>query len=365
MQKKQGLHEDFAIILTWPEATIRGDEKWMLFFKKIGLVKNLNFKVGHTGIVIVKRETGEMLFYDFGRYITPRGYGRARSKYSDPRLNISMKAQIQQDGIANLTAIIHHFESLKDAMYGEGILYFSIAKHINFELAKQYGDACVAQGTYPYGAIARSNNNCSRFITRMLIRSSAKYSWYHRINLPETIKASPISNVVNATDNCMIFSFCPREGIKHFRMNRWQSFFFLLKKLGDNIWSAKANRLPEDESIGCMEYTFKPINIPKEAHYLGGVGDGAWFWVSAGENEQLLIRRFTSKGLLEYTALGEPVEPIDLTLPFKVDYDSHFLFTHIRQHGRKIRVNHIHQKPNMDNGYPHFDEGYGLKAASR
>ncbi|WP_039052928.1 DUF6695 family protein [Sphingobacterium sp. T2] len=80
-------YQDFAIILTWPDATIRGDEKWMMFFKKIGLVKNLNFKVGHTGIVIVNRQTGEMLFYDFGRYITPRGYGRARSQIFRPPTN--------------------------------------------------------------------------------------------------------------------------------------------------------------------------------------------------------------------------------------------------------------------------------------
>lgn len=358
MKENQGLYEDFAIILTWPDATIRGDEKWMMFFKKIGLVKNLNFKVGHTGIVIVKRKTGEMLFYDFGRYITPRGYGRARSKFSDPRLHISIKAKMEQDKISNLTDIIHHFEKLKDAMYGDGILYFSIATHINFEQAKLYGDACVAQGTYPYGAVARNNNNCSRFITRMLIQASEKYTWHHSINLPETIKASPISNVVNAAADRMIFSFCPQVGLKHFRMNRWQSFLFLVKKLGDNVWSSKASLLPEDESIGCMEYNSKPISVPKGAHYLGGVGDGAWFSVSAGENELLVIKRFTSKGDLEYTTLGTPIEPIDLTSPFKVDYDSHLLFTHIRQNGRKIRINHVSHVSQQGKQYPSFEERY-------
>ncbi|MEJ5055430.1 DUF6695 family protein [Sphingobacterium sp. MYb382] len=358
MRENQGLYEDFAIILTWPDATIRGDEKWMMFFKKIGLVKNLNFKVGHTGVVIVKRKTGEMLFYDFGRYITPRGYGRARSKFSDPRLNISMKAKIEHDEIANLSDIIHHFEQLKDAMYGDGILYFSIATSINFEQAKLYGDDCVAQGTYPYGAFARNNNNCSRFITRMLIRASEKYTRLHRINFPETIKASPISNVVNVNEDRMIFSFCPKIGLQRFRMNRWQSFFFLLKKLGDNMWSSKASLLPEDESIGCMEYASKPISVPKGAHYLGGVGDGAWFYVSAGMDELLVIKRFTSKGDLEYTTLGSPIEPIDLTSPFKVDYDSHLLFTHIRQNGRKIRVNHVRQLPNQEKQYPNLEERY-------
>lgn len=101
-------YNDIDLILTWPDATIRGDERWMMFFKKIGIVKNLDFKVGHTGIVIIKRETGEMLFYDFGRYITPRRYGRARSKFSDPRLDINLKAKFENERITNLEGIIEH-----------------------------------------------------------------------------------------------------------------------------------------------------------------------------------------------------------------------------------------------------------------
>ena len=319
-----------------------------MFFKKIGLVKNLNFKVGHTGIVIIKRETGEMLFYDFGRYITPRGYGRARSRFSDPRLEIRLKAKLEDQEIINLQEIVEHFEILKPAMYGEGILYFSIARDINFELAKAYGDDCVHQGTFPYGAVARNNNNCSRFIARMLIRSSQRYSWRHSINFPETIKASPISNVVNAVPDRMVYSFTPEQGLKHFRMNRWQSFGFLLKKLGDNVTQRKADLLPNDLIIGCMDFASKPIAVPKGAQYLGGVGDGAWFCVQPAPNDKVIIRRFTTKGELEYAILGETMEPVNLSQPFEVTYDSHLLFTHIKQQGRKIRINHIERLPNAE-----------------
>ncbi|PRD48872.1 DUF6695 family protein [Sphingobacterium haloxyli] len=341
-------YNDIALILTWPDATIRGDEKWMMFFRKIGIVKNLNFKVGHTGIVIIKRETGEMLFYDFGRYITPRGYGRARSKFSDPRLEIKLKARFKKNDIINLGEIVEQFEKLKPAMYGDGILYFSVARHINFELAKAYGDDCVHQGTFPYGAVARHNNNCSRFIARMLIRSSKQYTWRHSINFPETIKASPISNVVNAVPNRMIYSFSPEQGLKHFRMNRWQSFGFLLKKLGDNVTQKKADLLPNDLIIGCMNFTSRPIAVPKDAQYLGGVGDGAWFSIQPATEDQVIIRRFTTKGELEYVILGEAMESFDLSQPYEITYDSHLLFTHIKQHGRKIRIHHLQRLANQD-----------------
>jgi len=349
-------YNDIALILTWPDATIRGDEKWMMFFKKIGIVKNLNFKVGHTGIVLIKRETGEMLFYDFGRYIAPRGYGRARSKFSDPRLEIKLNAKFENNKIANLEEIVQQFETLKPAMYGEGILYFSLAHDINFELAKAYGDDCVHQGTYPYGAVARNNNNCSRFITRMLIRASKRYSWRHSINFPETIKASPISNVVNVAPDRMVYSFTPLQGLKHFKMNRWQSFGFLLKKLGDNVTQKKADLLPDDIIIGCMSFSSKPISIPKDAQYLGGVGDGAWFCIQPASENRVIVRRFTSKGELEYVILGETMEPINLLQSFEVTYDSHLLFTHIKQHGRKIRINHIQRLPNEDYQFKHLKE---------
>lgn len=358
MHSNHAEYNDLALILTWPDATIRGDEKWMMLFKKIGIVKNLNFKVGHTGIVIIKRNSGEMLFYDFGRYIAPRGFGRARSKFSDPRLDIKLKAKFEGHQISNLEEIIDHFEQLKPAMHGEGILYFSIAHGLNFEQAKAYGDDCVHQGTFPYGAVAKNNNNCSRFITRMLMKASKIYRWNHSINFPETIKASPISNVINAVTDRMIYSFTPETGLRHFKMNRWQSFGFLLQKLRDNVNRQKAALLPNDMIIGCMNFSARPITVPKDAHYLGGVGDGAWFCVQATANEKVIVKRFTSEGELEYVVLGEAMEPINLSNRFEVIYDSHLLFTHIRQEGRKIRINHIQRLEIADFLYKDLTELY-------
>jgi hypothetical protein len=65
MLKKE--FKDSAIILSWADATIRGDEAWMMFCTKIGIVKNLNFKVEHTGIVLIDHSTARLFFYDFGR----------------------------------------------------------------------------------------------------------------------------------------------------------------------------------------------------------------------------------------------------------------------------------------------------------
>lgn len=351
-------YQDFAIILTWPDATIRGDEKWMMFFKKIGVVKNLNFKVGHTGVVLVNHQTGDMFFYDFGRYITPRGYGRARSKDSDPRLDLTLKAQIQDGGIQNLEEIVTYFEELKAAMYGEGRLFFSVAKEIDFDIAKAYGDQCVEEGTYPYGAVAKNNNNCSRFITRMLMKASPKYHFWHGINLPETIKASPISNVVNACKSRMVSCYSPELGLKTFKMSRWESFFFLLKQLGDNVFRTKADLLPNDLIIGAVNFGSKPITVPKQAKYLGGVGDGAWYYLVERPDAHIEISRYTSQGNLEYVVLGEASQSIDFHSEWDITYDSHLMFTHIVQHNQKIRIKHIEVLSTEDYKYKNLIERY-------
>lgn len=342
MRDQPKTYHDFALILSWPDATIRGDEKWMMFFKKIGIVKNLNFKVGHTGVVLISAKTGELLYYDFGRYISPRGYGRARSKDSDPLLNIDIQAAFNNGDISNLEAIAYHFESMKPAMQGSGELYFSIVKGVNFNQAKKFADYWVRKGSYPYGAVAKGNNNCSRFITRLLFASSKQFSWTHPINFPETIKASPISNLVNSAENKMIYSYTPQQGLHNFRMSRVQSLLFLIKKLSENVYSSQAALLPEDITIGSMLQKHKPLQIPETAQYLGGVGEGAWFDFTLLKNNQLLIQRFTITGTFEYAIIGETEERIRSVEGLKVTYDSHLMVTHILHNHQKLKVNHLH-----------------------
>ncbi|SJN26730.1 hypothetical protein FM107_05040 [Sphingobacterium sp. JB170] len=56
---------DKSRFLWTPDETALGDEKWMAFFKQIGIVKNLHFKVGHAAILLIERNSGKILYYDF------------------------------------------------------------------------------------------------------------------------------------------------------------------------------------------------------------------------------------------------------------------------------------------------------------
>lgn len=348
-------YNDLAIILAWPDATIRGDEKWMMFFKKIGIVKNLNFKVGHTGIILVERASGTLRYYDFGRYISPRGYGRARSVQSDPRLKMETIAKIDKDNrIQNLHDIVEELENMKETTQGEGRLFFSIVDRLSFVKARQYAGELVLKGSMPYGAVAKGNNNCSRFITRLLIRASQKYHLLHGIRYPETIKSSPMSNVVNVRPDRCIYRYDLHNGLQTIRMTRFQSLMFLIKQLADNVFTTKANQLPDDAVIGSMEARGRPSILPSDAQWLGGVGEGAWYSIRPnGRIGHFIVKRYTEKGEMEYETVHMTNDAFDANKPFTVAYDSHLLFTSVTQNNKTIVLYNAGTEETVD-GEPQF-----------
>lgn len=336
----ENTYHDLAIILAWPDATIRGDEAWMMFFKKLGLVKNLNFKVGHTGIILIDSCTSALYYYDFGRYITPRGLGRARSSFSDPRLRLRTRAHVidrHSGEIANLQEIAEELEQIKAGTQGEGRLFFSVATGLNFLKAKKYADQLVRKGSAPYGAFARGNNNCSRFITRLLMRSSKKYHYFHGINLPESIKSSPLSNVVNVRKDRLIHIYDYPKKIKSVKMSRLGSILFLFKQLKDNFYTHLSANLPNDEIVGSVSRQQIPSHIPQTSQWLGGVGEGAWYNIERAEDEKYyLVSRFTENGELEYSLPFFTKDFIDLSANYRIDYDSHMIYTTVVQYNKII-----------------------------
>ncbi|QNL51291.1 hypothetical protein H8S90_06870 [Olivibacter sp. SDN3] len=356
-------YNDLAIIIAWPDATMRGDENWMMFFKKIGLVKNLNFRVGHTAIILVDPETKRLLYYDFGRYISPRGYGRARSVLSDPRLRLHTKAKIDRNNqICNLYEIMEEMDSIKEITQGVGRIYFSVAEGLSFIKAKKYADDLVKEGSMLYGAVARGNNNCSRFVTRLLASSSKKYGLFHGIRYPETIKSSPMSNVVNVRRDRLVYLYDDLNGLKRIRMSRFQSIAFLLQQLYDNVSTRRALSLPDDTIIGAMEASKRPTSLPEEAQWLGGVGEGAWYLIKPnGLAGHFVVSRYTETGELEYERIFRTESPFDINQSFAITYDSHLLFTTIIQGNNIIRLHALTDDQTAEEYLPVESEDHKLK----
>lgn len=314
------LFEDIAIPISWPDQTARGDEAWMGFLKKIGLVKNLNFKVGHAAILLIERRTGAIRYYDFGRYIAPRGYGRARSALFDPRLEVKTQANWKENNLLNLKEILSELTSNEKATHGGGRLLCSIAEGINFKLATEYAERIVSKGPLLYGALANENNSCSRYVAQILTEGMDKQdSRIRSILYPECLKASPTSNVTNAARSGLIHIYTQNE-LSQKTMNRRQSLLFQIDLLKDNFYSARAAKLKDDSHPGLIGEPARHSTIPKKATWLGGIGEGVWMHLEQIDN-LYLITRYHVSGEEDYKVVAYTEENFLYEAPYEFTFD--------------------------------------------
>lgn len=330
------LYHDIAIPIAWPDQTARGDEKWLKLMKWLGIVKNLNFRVGHAAIVLASKSTGEIRYFDFGRYITPRGMGRARSAESDPRLKLYTKAVIDHQGnLLNLEEILGELAQIEEATHGGGRLLCSICKGISFEQGCKFAEDLVRNGPILYGPLARNNNSCSRYVAQIMVKAMPAGDRRIRpIFYPEFIKASPTSNVVNAATTQTVYCYENRR-MDSWQMNRSQSFRFQVGLLKDNFTSSGAKLLSDDKIIGHTEKPVRHPDIPQQAQWLGGIGEGRWFVLSL-ENNQFYISRYQQNGVHEYTIRCTPDTHFEIDNQYAFTYDIHHKKHVLNQNSKRV-----------------------------
>src|SRR6056300_340118 len=84
------------LVLSYPDTFVKmSDELICRFLPWVGLGTKEYIKAGHAALVLINNKTGKARYYDFGRYITPSGYGRVRSSKTDAELEIPFKAIVK------------------------------------------------------------------------------------------------------------------------------------------------------------------------------------------------------------------------------------------------------------------------------
>lgn len=334
-------YNDFAIPLAWPDQTAFGDEKWMTLLKKWGIVKNLNFKVGHAAILLVSADTGAIDYYDFGRYIAPRGDGRARSKLFDPRLHIHTTALFgdRRQPIRNLDTILSELTALEEATHGGGRLLFSVVPGISYLSAKLFADQLVQKGPIPYGALAAGNNSCSRFVAQVLIAGMLPQDRrIRKLKYPETLKPSPVSNIVNTRNDGEIYCYANQK-LKKWKINRLRSLHFHWQMLKVNFSGKYTTMLACDNGEGHLDQPDRPDNLTARAQWIGGLGEGMWFEVSTDDVQKAhhyLIRSYTRSGILIGQVYVEcPQGSFDMYLPYEITAQMDGQYFTLLQQGTK------------------------------
>lgn len=334
-------YSDFAIALAWPDTTARADERWFMALRQMGILKNLNFKVGHAAIILIERQSGQALYYDFGRYVTPRGNGRPRSRETDPKLAIHTICRFRENSddehpIVNLDELIYELESNKVATHGDGILYFSVAPQVSFVRAREAADWMTLKGNVRYSAFAPGNNNCSRFVEKVMVAGllpGTDAAWH--VQYPETFVASPMSNVINANRHHLVGT-CQDRQIAYRRIGRLESLRYFISQTSDNFSKRKAALLPPDDRLGRIgQPTALPTTIPPDSQWLGGIGEGGWHHLKSEANALYELTKYDHSGEPEFRVFVRDVHQsgFDGHAPFRFIYDTHAMLATVEQNG--------------------------------
>lgn len=291
-----------VIPLAWPEMTARGQEKIWVVLRKLGVVKNINFKVGHAAMVVAL--DNQFLYYDFGRYITPMGYGRTRSAETDPKLTLYTKPKWSDEGrLINLEELCAELESIKHATHGDGPLFASLNHEINPLSLFKYIHNIINRGYVRYNALVRSHLNCARFVAQAIVAGWSKKSRFRkRFLLPVTLAPTPYFNVLAASEDGKYLIW--ENGKGSYSTNKIvHSLKELISKSYESFTSKSAKILPSDVLPGqFFPPKLKPINFSDKVLFLGGIGEAAWHEVEIVDDNRLKMIRYFSTGEFEFEA---------------------------------------------------------------
>ena len=210
------MQKDFIITLAWPEVMVAGAGSWYDKFAS----SNGKYRVGHSAIVLISSETKKSHYFDFGRYHTPKGYGRVRDVETDTDLAIS-NSKIHNGEILNIKAILLELAQMKST-HGQGKMYASLLKNVNFGNAFSAAKRIQEKGMLPYGPFIKKGSNCARFVSTVIQSSGLPRIKKIRFKYPFCISPSPKRNVCIANHN---YYLVENNNCIKVRKTKFQSYF--------------------------------------------------------------------------------------------------------------------------------------------
>jgi hypothetical protein len=182
------------VAIAWPDTKVVKEGKWYdLPMQWLGVIKNGYYTAGHAALMLVDHITGEVHYFDFGRYHTPHQYGRVRDKFTDPDVAVNLNAIIENGEIKNLEELLLERYSNK-ACHGDGKLTAALVNHIDFNKAYQKAKALQNREAIPYGPFTIKGSTCSRLVVQVVYEATNNLFTKLLIKLPYTVSATPRSN---------------------------------------------------------------------------------------------------------------------------------------------------------------------------
>lgn len=318
MEKK---HQSSIIVMAFPDSFVAlSTEKAAKIAPYLGLGNKHGIKAGHAALCTVDHETGEVHYYDFGRYITPHGYGRVRSAKTDHELVVPIKAEIIDNEIKNIREILLWLEAHPEKTHGDGMLVASLCSDINKEKAQNFIDAIHTKGSIPYGVFVKNGSNCVRFVHDTLRASCENKRTLQNLGWESLITPSPLGVVSRSANMNHVYT----------------------------VLNGEIKIRKPYSTIGSWKYLFEKPEAKKESLYtcnienvcyLTGIGSSAYFKLETTKtSNEYLITRFTDKGDIDcqniFTTKDNSFDPKQ---NYNFVYDSNCNHCHIQQGEKTYR----------------------------
>ncbi len=336
------LGKDLALVIAWPKCWAKAPESLFGKLKKVGFFKSDYFQLGHTGILLINGTSGQVEYFDFGRYSTGEYQGRVRSRRSDPKLGIDVLAKLDAKGdLENLKELLWSIKSKQYEMHGEEEMHIAVCKNYNFRQGKLFAESLQDAGSQDYGSINFNKINCANFVQKVLLKGiKCKKTKFH-LRLPLTLLLpTPIGNIeaIPMPENYIVND---HEIIAKKRLSQWAVVKYTFRATVINVTR-------KNLEVKALSHLLPPVRdprIPVEAQWLGGQGEGTWLTLTPimDKNTSYRIRGMAANGETEYDYFVKMnYQEFDLERPYLFVSGCSRLGVTIVQDNKKIRL--IHHK---------------------
>lgn len=310
--KRTGL----LLALAYPDHFVSATEgRYNTILNWVGIVNNGMVRAGHSAVALLDQRDGKITYADFGRYMTPFGFGRARTAITDPELEITLRARFEQDNCTNLEEILHFFANNPQLTHGEGKCYAGVYP-VDIDAALEYVLTTNKKGSIIYGPFDPRGNNCSRF-TYNSILSSHLHGWRFRAQMLFRFFPSimPLDLVMTAPKGGR-WLVTP-SGLRPVHFGQWDIWLRLFEK-----WEGEKPVFHE-----------KQLGKTAKGNWLIGLGDDALFELEDYDQFELLISRSDASGQQVFKHGFRRPDGFDPSQEFEFVYDCHATKCTLKQGG--------------------------------
>ncbi len=296
------------LVLAYPDTFVKhSSERFCKFLPYLGLGTKTHIKAGHAALILIENKTGKGFYYDFGRYVTPPGYGRVRGANTDIELQLPFLAQLnRKNELVNLDDFFRWLDKNPDKTHGSGRLISSVCDEIDYEKAQSYIINLQQKECISYGAFTKNGTNCSRFVMQTLLNACSNTRIKNALKTLKRFTPSTVGVVEKATTKNMYEVF--NGSISVYKRSA-------LRENLINYFDKKITTHPHS-------LLKKPT---QKSQLLPGTGSSAWFELIAHYEYKKLtrIKRYNERGIADFDGIFKTPEGFDASQPYVFTYPSH------------------------------------------